>query len=220
LELHLAEINAMKHRLAAFACVVVATGFVAAFANGLNTSNAIENPSLAPFEFNRTSAASPEEAATALFRGVATESPKHFVQHLHLGVCDGPIDILQKFAESLHTTTFTDEGKSFTFYDLRDNRKGINPQKPVRVTALASFDTENEKVAALQFEMLSTYYGERFMCVDVAAEGYDGHEYQTRIVVSQQGDHWYAMPRCRSAKSFYSIADAMSLASHNGDRAK
>lgn len=60
--------------------------------------------------------------------------------------------------------------------------------------------------------MASTYYGERFACVEVAAEGYDGLEYQARIVVAQVEGGWYAMPRCRSAKSFYEIADAMQLA--------
>lgn len=199
----------MKKLLAMVVCVVVPTGLVAALAYGLSTPTKSVGPTLAPFEFHREAAASPEAAALSLFQGVSTESPKHFVQHLLLGVCDGSIDTLQKFAESLHTTEFTHDGNSFTFYDLRELRRGINPRKAVRVVATAPFDTEDKQVAALRSEWISTYYGETFACIDVAAEGYDGLEYQTRIVVAQVDGGWYAIPRCRSARSFYEIADAM-----------
>ena len=210
----------MKRLLATVTCVVVATGIVAAVAHGLKTPATSENPSLPPFEFQRQAAASPEAAARALFRGVATESPKHFVQHLLLGVCDGSIDTLQKFAESLHETKFTHDGDSFTFYDLRQLRRGISHKNPIRTVATGHFDSDDEKVAALQFEMLSTYYGKTFACVDVAAESYDGREYQTRIVVAQIDGGWYAMPRCRSAQSFYEIADAMRLPPAESTEAK
>jgi hypothetical protein len=210
----------MKKLLATVACAVVATGIVATMAYGLKAPSAVATPSLAPFEFHREAAASPEAAARALFRGISDESPKYFVQHLLLGVCDGSIDTLQKFAESLHKTEFTHDGDSFSFYDLRDLRKGIDREKPIRVVAYALFDIEDEQVAALKFQGLSTYYGEQFASVDVAAEGYDGREYQTRIVVAQVGDGWYAMPRCRSAQRFYEIADAMRLAPTEVQEAK
>ncbi|WP_442507120.1 hypothetical protein SH528x_006018 [Novipirellula sp. SH528] len=202
----------MKSRSATVACLLVVTGFVAAMAYGFNTPAISATPSLAPFEFNREAAASPEAAARTLFRGISTESPTHFVQHLLLGVCDGPIDTLQKFAECLHETEFSHDGERFSFYDLRELRKGINPKKPIRIVAVNSFDTEDKQVAALQSQMMSTYYGQAFVCIDVAAEGYDGLEYQTRIVVAQVDGDWYAMPRCRSARSFYKIADAMRIA--------
>lgn len=201
----------MKRHLVTIGCIVAATGVAFAFTYDLNTPASNTKPSFAPFEFHRKAAASPEAAARALFRGVSTESPKHFVQHLLFGVCDNSIDTLQKFAECLHETEFTHDRDSFTFYDLRDLRRGINHKKPSRVIASGPFDTENEQVRALQSQMLSTYYGEKFASVDVAAEGYDGREYQTRIVVAQVEGGWYAMPRGRSARSFYEIADAMHL---------
>lgn len=108
----------------------------------------------------------------------------------------------------MHTTRFLAGDESFTFYNLP---KGINARKPLRVLASAPFDKEDKQVAALQFQMMSTYYGEQFLSVDVAADGYDGREYRTRIVVAQVDGRWYAMPRCRSAKSFYVVADAMQL---------
>ncbi|MBT5018692.1 hypothetical protein OAF42_01020 [Planctomicrobium sp.] len=191
------------------ACTLVAAAFFSVFANNVNSQTTDAVPHLAPFEFHRKGAASPAEAAKVFFRGVATDSPKHFVQHLLLGVCDGPIDTLQKFAECLHVTEFKDGDDSFTFYELRETQKGINYKKPSRVILTKQFNSEDKEVAALQFEMLSTYYGEGFMAVDVAAEGYDGREYQTRIVVAQLGDYWFSIPRCRSSKNFYAIADAM-----------
>lgn len=201
----------MKKHVAILGCLV-ATGFVVAFAIGPDAPASTENTVLAPFEFHREAAASPEVAASVLFEGLSRESPRHFVQHLLVGVCDNSIDTLQKFAESLHRTKFTHDGESFTFYELRDQRRGINRKKAVRVVAIAPFDADDEQVAALRFEMISTYYGERFVAVDVAAEGYDELEYQTRIVAAEVDGGWYAIPRCRSARSFYKIADAMQLA--------
>jgi hypothetical protein len=167
---------------------------------------------LPPFEFRRSGAASPEDAAEAMFRACATRSPAHFVQHLLLGVCDGPIATLNKYAECLHSTRFRHGEDSLTFYDFAFNKR-INPKKPFRAIATQDFDRESKEVAKLKFQMVSTYYGERFKSVDVAAESYDGLEYQTRIVVARVRNRWYAMPRCGSSKSFYEIADAMSLPS-------
>lgn len=164
------------------------------------------DPALPPFEFRRVGAASPEQAAETLFRAIATESPKHFVQHLLLEVCDGPIATLQKFAESLHRTEFRQGEKSFTVYSLPER---IDGRKPIRMIASRDFDGETKQVAALELESVSTYWGKKFKSVDVAGESYDGLEYRTRIVVAQVNGGWYAIPRCRSSKSFYEIADAM-----------
>lgn len=199
-------------------CLIVAGSFCVLFAVNWATVSSgravadepAADPALPSFEFRRERANSPEAAAAALFRGCVLRSPERFVQHLCLGVCDGPIATLQKFAESLHTTEFRHGEDSFTVYDLP---RPIDPEKPIRAIASQEFDSDDDKVAALQFEMLSSYYGERFVSVDVAAEGYDGLEYRTRIVVTQVGDGWYAIPRCRSSKSFYEIADAMTLPS-------
>lgn len=201
----------MKRHIATAVCVVVATGFVAAIAYGLDTTGTGSKPSLPAFEFHREPATSPEAAARTLFRGVSTESPKRFVQHLLLGVCDGSVDTLRKFAESLHETKFSHKGKSFTVYGLRELRQHINPKKPVSVVASAPFDTKDKRVAALPLQSISTYYGEAFVCIDAEAEGYDRRMYRTRIVVARVDGGWYAMPRCRSAKSFYEIADEMRL---------
>lgn len=173
--------------------------------------------SVTPIEFTPEGAATPEIAATTLFRACTARSPKHFAQHLLLGVCDGPIASVNKYAEALHTTKYTDGKGHYTVYELR---RGINSKTPIRVVASALFDTNDKQVEALQFQLASTYYGKSFTCVDVAAEGYDGLEYQTRIVVAQVGDGWYAMPRCRSAQSFYAIADDMRLTPADAKQAK
>ena len=113
----------MNSRRFVITCALIAVGVIAAVSYGINSQAATANPSLTPFEFDREGATNPEDAATSLFRGCAKESPKHFVRHLLLGVCDGPIDTLQKFAESLHRTKFRHGEASFTVYDLP---KGIN----------------------------------------------------------------------------------------------
>lgn len=200
----------MKRQSVTLGCTLFATISAAAIAYGFQAKSIIgDQPALAAFEFHRVSAATPEDAAKVMFRGVASESPSHFVQHLLIGVCDGPIDTLQKFAESMHETRFNRENESFSFYELRDLRKGIDYKAKVRASGTKHFNPDDATVAALQTQMLSTYYGESFAKVDVAANGYDGREYQTRIVVAKIGGRWFAMPRCRSASSFYKIADAM-----------
>lgn len=200
----------MNRRRFTIACTLITLGVGAAILYNANFQAASAKPSdasLAPFAFDIAGAASPEDAATALFLGSAKESPKHFVRHLLLGVCDGPIDTLQKFAECLHTTKFHTGDESYTFYDLP---KGLD-KDTVRVVASREFDSQDEDVAALRLQALSTYYGEKFRSVDVAADGYDGREYRTRVVVAMVQDRWYAIPRCRSSQSFYAIADAMQL---------
>ncbi|MCA9028855.1 MAG: hypothetical protein KDA86_26870 [Planctomycetaceae bacterium] len=196
----------MKSRFVTPAGILLGLAAFAAIAYGVNSPATSPDPALPAFEFHREGAASPEDAAKAMFLGIAKESPNDFVRHLLIGVCDGPIGTLQNFAECLHETKFIRNGISLTVYDLP---KGIDTRKPIRIVATQAFDGENEQVKALRFEMLSTFYGDSFACVDVAAEGGDGLEYQTRFVVAKQNDRWYAMPRCRSAMSFYKIADAM-----------
>jgi hypothetical protein len=209
----------MNSRRFNIASTLIAVSVVFAISYGVHSQAAIAESNLPPFQFHREGAASPEDAATALFRSCAAKSPKHFVQHLLLGVCDGPIDTLQKFAECLHKTEFTHGRDSFTVYDF-PMAKGINPKKPIRVIAIEEFDSEDKQVALLQIEGLSTYYGQTFWSVDVAAESYDDLEYRTRIVVAQIKDRWYAVPRCRNSKSFYEIADAMRLPAPETKEAK
>jgi len=203
----------MNNRFVTNAGILLCLAVFAAIAYGVNSPATSPDTALPAFEFHREGAASPEDAAKAMFRGIAMESPNDFVRHLLLGVCDGPIGTLQNFAECLHETKFSRNELSFTVYDLP---KGIDTRKPVRIVAAQAFDGEDEQVKALQFQILSTFYGERFVCVDVAAEGGDGLEYQTRIVVAEQNNRWHAMPRCRSAKSFYGIADALQMATDSG----
>lgn len=171
---------------------------------------------LAVLALSLLSAATPEAAATALFRACATKSPRHFVQHLLLGVCDGPVNTLNKYAESLHTTTYSNGEDTFTVYDLPKLMK----KDTERAVVSQEFDSEDEDVVALERQMMSTYYGRKFQCVEVAGEDYDGREYRSRVVVAMIKDRWYAMPRCRSSKSFYQIADAMRLTSPESDDAK
>lgn len=88
----------------------------------------------------------------------------------------------------------------------------ISREKPLRVVATAAFDDSDPRVKALEIEEVSTFYCESCVSVDIAGVGWDGLEYQTRIVVGKVRDGWYAIPRCRSSESFYRIADSMSLA--------
>ena len=194
-------------------CLALSLQSVAAPANNPATSTST-------IEFAPEGAVTPEIAATTLFRACTARSPKHFAQHLLLGVCDGPIASVNKYAEALHTITYTDGNDHYTVYELRELGRGIHHEAPIRVVASAAFDTDDKQVAALQLQMASTYYGKKLTCVDVAAKGDSGVEYQTRIVVAQNGDGWYAMPRCRSAHSFYEIADAMRLTPAASKRAK
>jgi hypothetical protein len=78
----------MKSRCLTNASLLLCLAVFAAIAYGVNLP-ASPDPALPAFEFHREGAASPEDAATAMFRGIAMESPKYFVQHLLLGVCDG-----------------------------------------------------------------------------------------------------------------------------------
>ena len=209
----------MRSRLVAVACVVATIGLVGAFGFARNAYTAPDGQMLAPFEFRPEGATSPETAAQAMFLGVATASPRDFGQHVLLGVCNNEVSVLNRYAESLHVTRFSNNAGAFTYYDLRDQRDAsgrlriINREKPIRVIASASFDSTDPRVKALDLEAAGTYAGERFVGVDVAGMGYDdGLEYQSRVVVAQVGSVWYAMPRCASSKNFYAIADAMNLA--------
>ncbi len=210
----------MKIRLVTFVCVLTAVGSVCAIAYAFNSPTSRTAQVLAPFEFRSDAAPTQEAAAQSLFLGVATASPRDFVQHLLLGVCYSEIDVLQDFAEAMHATQFSHGDEAFTYYEMCEKQylpgteatRLINRNKPLRAIATAAFDTADPQVKALELEAASTYSGERFVYVDVAGVGSDGLEYQTRVVVAQLRDGWYAIPRCRSSKNFYKIADAMSLA--------
>jgi len=167
-----------------------------------------------PIEFAPKGAATPEIAATTLFRACTARSPNHFTQHLLLGVCDGPIASVNKYAEALHTTTYTNGKDDYTVYELPKMMK----KDTERVLAIQAFADDAEK--SLEIQGVSTYYANKFSCVDVAGEGYDGAEYRTRIVVAMLNGRWYAIPRCRSSTSFYQVADAMDIASPEPRAAK
>lgn len=201
----------MSRRFLSILGLLGTTAILAATAYSFQPPAVVINPALPAFEFRQQRADNPEAAALALFRGVATGSPGHFVQHLLIGVCDGPNSTLQKFAESLHATEFHHGDDTFTFYDLRDQNKGIYSKKPMRVIGSAAFDPQDKQVVALQLEAVSTYGGETFMAIDVEGQDYDGRALRTRVVVAKVNGHWYALPRCRSARSFYKIADAMQI---------
>ncbi len=155
----------------------------------------------------------PEAAATNMFRACVSRSPKLFTQVRLIGVCDGPIHTLNKYAECLHTTTYSNGKNAVTIYDLRKQMK----DETIRVTTSQAFT--DDEVDSLSFQFVSTYYGEQFICYEVAAVNYDGLEYRTRIVAAKLSDRWYAIPRCRSSKSFYEIADAMRFPAPESDEA-
>jgi hypothetical protein len=149
--------------------------------------------------------AKPEEAATDMFRAGVKRSPKLFDQTCLRGVCDGPIDTLNKYAECLHRTTYRNGENTFTVYDLLKHL----PTQSVRAVARQEFAAKD--VAALSSQFLSTYYGEKFTCVDVTALDLAALEYRSRIVVALFEGRWHAMPRCRSSIAFYQVADAMQM---------
>ncbi|HEV7280136.1 MAG TPA: hypothetical protein VGN57_07990 [Pirellulaceae bacterium] len=200
----------MTVRRNALLCMLVAVSLAPVLSKRAIAQEAVADPALPPFIFHREGADSSEAAATTLFRACAMRSPAHFVQHLNLGVCDGPIDTLQTFAEFLHTAEFRHGEDSFTVYDLP---RQINSKQPNSAIATQEFDRGDKQVAALQFQAVSTHYGEKFESVDVVGKSYDGLEYRMRIVTALVRGRWYAIPRCRSSKSFYEIADAMPLPS-------
>lgn len=149
----------------------------------------------------------PEEAAFTMFRACAKRSHRLFVQSRLLGVCEGENDWPNRYAASLHLTTFRNGTNAFTMYDLPKRMK----EEAARVVAGDAFSAAD--VAKLQPQFLSTYYGQDLHCFEVKALNYDGLEYTTRIVVSKKENRWYAIPRCRSSKDFYKVADGMKLTS-------
>lgn len=148
----------MKSRLVTF--VVTAIGSVCAFAYAFNSPTSRTVQPLTPFEFKRDAAPTAESAARSLFLGVATASPREFVQHLLLGGCDNEIDVLQDFAEAMHATQFSHDGEGFTYYEMCEKhyRRGteatrlIHRKNPVRVIVSAAFDTSDPEVRALGLE--------------------------------------------------------------------
>ena len=160
--------------------------------------------SLKPFEFHREGATQRDVAAVNLFQAFVQNSPKHFVQNLLLGTCYDSIDVLQDFAECMHTTKFKTGDDSYCIYDLP---KGLDAST-VRVLASSELDSKDKDVAALYPLAIESYYAEKFGFVDVAADGFDGRQHSTRIVVATVNDRWYVIPRVSGSISFYAVADA------------
>jgi hypothetical protein len=214
----------MNSRRFTIACTLIFLGVFAAISFGVNPQATDRHPALPPFEFHLEGATNHEDAAKAMFRSVAMRSIKDFVQHLALGTCDGPVGTIQKFAECLHTTMFdSGEGanaEAYTVYNLLAAKDGGLKNDTIRVVASGEFPT-NEKVASvIRDGSVSSYYGEKFLAVDVAADGFDGREYRSRVVVAVIKNRWYAVPRCRSSKAFYDIADAMLVTKPAAEQAK
>ena len=140
-------------------------------------------------------------AAEHMMRASVTRSPKRFVEIRLRGVCDGEVDTQRKYAENLHRTTYTNERGALSVYDL-----------PKRI-ASAEFDPDEKEVGRLlAIAGVSSYYAEKFVCIEVAGADSKGTEYRTRFVVGTVKGRWFALPRCRSAGPFYEIADMMRLA--------
>ena len=198
----------MSYLRISIVCLILALLFVPATLWSQSDSSAAKSNYKLSYEFSPTGAASAEEAAIAMFRGVALRSPKDFARHLLLGVCDGPIGSVNKYAESLHFNLLTNGEESLTVYDLPERMKKDTEQ------VLSSLAFSEAEVDSLRSQFLSSYYCQDLIsCVEVAGESYGGKQYRTRIVVVCLNDVWFAMPRCRSSKSFYAIADAMEFES-------
>ena len=148
--------------------------------------------------------ATPEAAATAMFRACAARDPRLFVRARMLGVCEGKNDWHNRYAEFLHTTTFANGQGDVTAYELPWKIRTGQP----RVVARQVFGKEHDRV--LTGLMLSSYYGEKYVCVEVAANHPNELEHRSRIVVAKLNDRWYGIPRLRRSE-FYRIADDMQL---------
>ena len=202
----------MVSRSLSTACVALVLLAVALLLQSTSSPAASVKPQGMPIELAPEGALSPEDAATSLYYACCMKSPRHFVRNLALGVCDGPIGTLNKYAELLHTMTFSDGTNSFTVYELPMRMK----RETIRLVASRRFSEES--VSSLRPEFVSSYYcSGPIMCVEVVADNYDGGEYRTRIVVTENSGRWYAIPRCRSSKRFYQIADAMPLAASDSE---
>lgn len=152
-----------------------------------------------------TGSTTPEEAAVALVTGIIEKSPQKFLQHLCLGVCDGPISTRKKYSESMHTTNLKAGNVSASLFEL------ASQIQPASANAIhrEEFDTTDPRVIHLASEIMSTYYGTAFQCVWVSVETIHGVTYETQVVVTRNDDLWYCIPACKSSKSFYAIAEDM-----------
>ena len=152
-----------------------------------------------------TGATNPEEAAVALVTGIIERSPQKFLQHLCLGVCDGPISTQKKYSESPHTTKLKAGNVSASLIEI------ASQIQPASANAIhrEEFDATDPRVINLASEMMSTYYGAAFQCVWVSVQTINGVTYETQVVVASNNDLWYCIPACKSSKSFYAIAEDM-----------
>ena len=152
-----------------------------------------------------TGSTNPEEAAVALVTGIIERSPQKFLQHLCLGVCDGPISTQKKYSESTHTTNLKAGNVSASLIEI------ASQIQPASANAIhrEEFDATDPRVINLASEMMSTYYGTAFQCVWVSVQTINGVTYETQVVVASNNDLWYCIPACKSSKSFYAIAEDM-----------
>lgn len=149
---------------------------------------------------------SAEEAAVMMFRAGVSRSPALFTRARLPGVCDGPVDTMNKYAECLHRTRYRSGDRLMTVYDLSKRIRSHS----ARAVASQAFSSRDVEILSAQF--LSTYWCEdTIVCLEMTADDDAGREYRSRIVVARIENRWYAIPRCRSARSFYEIADAMDL---------
>lgn len=144
--------------------------------------------------------ATPEAAATAMIRAISTKNHKLFVRTRLLGVCEGQNDWPSRYAESLHTTKFSNPSGAMTVFDMRRRLMADT----VRVVSM-------NKMNVPSWFGASSYYGERFASVDVSIANYDGVEYRSRIVVAEVSDQWFAVPR-RGRCPVYNLADTLPAA--------
>lgn len=153
----------------------------------------------------------PDEAAVEMTRAHLTRSPMLFMENLCLGVCDGPVNSINKYAESLHLTSFSRNSAAVSIYDLP--KRGVNFDS-IQVNQSKLFDKNDKDIAHLiAISTISTYYGEEFMAMEVQIQNKANEQYTTRVVVTKVNERWFALPRCRSSEAFYKIADTMEFSS-------
>ena len=144
-----------------------------------------------------------ESAATAMVRAYADKDFELFMQTRALFECEdmdrgGP----NRYAESLHLTKFTSRDHAHTVYSL-----------PTRLNAetTRTIVTHRPKLEFADAAMFSDKVPQhRHVFVDVAIEDHQKVRYQSRVVVIELSNKWYAVPRCYSSRRVYELADATS----------
>ena len=186
----------MLKRVRSFRLVTL-IGFVTVVAIGLAAYQRLIQPEVRGYE-------TADAAAVAMFRSHSSRNYKLFVRARLLGVCEGYNDWPPRYAESLHLMKFATEQGDVGYYELPKSLK----TETVRVVGRQPFGPKHQPF--LVSAMISSYYAETFVCVEVGAENADGLEHRARIVVGKTSGKWYAVPRRRNS-GFYKIADEMTL---------